>query len=85
MFLHLYIPILLCSAFILLYSILDTSTSTKTTATMSQKAHLLHEPGKPLTLGNRPIPQPGDNQLLVKVLVAGRKNSPNQPHPNKTN
>jgi NADPH2:quinone reductase len=39
-----------------------------------QRALLLHEVGKPLTLGDRPIPQPGENQLLVKVLVAGRKN-----------
>ena len=80
MFLHLSIPILLCSAFILLYSILNTSTTT--TAPMSQKALLLHEPGKPLTLGDRAIPQPGENQLLVKVLVAGRKNPP---HPNLPN
>ncbi|KAF5972402.1 zinc-type alcohol dehydrogenase [Fusarium coicis] len=40
---------------------------------MSQKALLLHELGKPLTLGYRTIPEPGENQLLVKVLVAGRK------------
>ncbi|KAF5229138.1 hypothetical protein FAUST_10610 [Fusarium austroamericanum] len=38
---------------------------------MSQKALLLHEVGKPLIAGTRPIPQPGKNQLLVKVLVAG--------------
>ncbi len=40
---------------------------------MSQKALLLREVGTPLVLGNRPIPQPGQNQLLVKVLVAGRE------------
>lgn len=40
---------------------------------MSQKALLLEEVGKPLVVGDRPIPQPGKNQLLVKVLVAGRK------------
>ncbi|EXM14664.1 hypothetical protein V3481_018583 [Fusarium oxysporum f. sp. vasinfectum] len=38
---------------------------------MSQKALLLDEVGKPLIVGDRPIPQPGKNQLLVKVLVAG--------------
>ncbi|KAH8749375.1 chaperonin 10-like protein [Diaporthe sp. PMI_573] len=38
---------------------------------MSQKALLLEELGKPLVVGDRPIPQPGKNQLLVKVLVAG--------------
>lgn len=40
---------------------------------MSQKALLLEEVGKPLVAGERPIPQAGSNQLLVKVLVAGRK------------
>lgn len=40
---------------------------------MSQKALLLEEVGRPLVLGSRPIPQPDQNQLLVKVLVAGRK------------
>jgi len=40
---------------------------------MSQKALLLEEVGKPLALGHRAIPEPGENQLLVKVLVAGRK------------
>lgn len=39
----------------------------------SQTALLLHESGKPLTVGTRSIPQPGENQFLVKVLVAGRK------------
>ncbi|PCD37110.1 hypothetical protein AU210_005614 [Fusarium oxysporum f. sp. radicis-cucumerinum] len=38
---------------------------------MSQKALLLEEVGKPLSLGHRAIPEPGENQLLVKVLVAG--------------
>ncbi|KAF5979587.1 hypothetical protein FBULB1_5662 [Fusarium bulbicola] len=38
---------------------------------MSQKALLLEEVGTPLTLGHRSIPQPSENQLLVKVLVAG--------------
>ncbi|KAF5618728.1 zinc-type alcohol dehydrogenase [Fusarium sp. NRRL 52700] len=38
---------------------------------MSQKALLLEEVGKPLTLGQRTIPEPHENQLLVKVLVAG--------------
>ncbi|KAF4341694.1 zinc-type alcohol dehydrogenase [Fusarium beomiforme] len=38
---------------------------------MSQKALLLEEVGKPLILGSRPIPKPGKDQLLVKVLVAG--------------
>lgn len=49
------------------------STDLKTRTTMSQKALLLEEVGKPLTLGRRIIPEPGENQLLVKVLVAGRK------------
>jgi hypothetical protein len=40
---------------------------------MSQKALLLRKVGMPLVLGDRPIPQPGQNQLLVKVLVAGRE------------
>lgn len=40
---------------------------------MSQRAILLQEVGKPLVVGSRPIPQPGKDQLLVKVLVAGRK------------
>jgi hypothetical protein len=65
---HLFIPVLISSTVILLYSIPSTST------TMSQRALLLPEIGKPLTIGDRPIPQPGENQLLVKVLVAGRKN-----------
>ncbi|KAJ5387423.1 chaperonin 10-like protein [Penicillium cosmopolitanum] len=38
---------------------------------MSQRAILLQEVGKPLVVGSRPIPQPGKDQLLVKVLVAG--------------
>ncbi|KAH7137465.1 chaperonin 10-like protein [Dactylonectria estremocensis] len=38
---------------------------------MSQSALLLQEVGKPLVAGSRPIPQHGENQLLVKVLVAG--------------
>ncbi|KAI9155721.1 Zinc-type alcohol dehydrogenase [Paramyrothecium foliicola] len=38
---------------------------------MSQKALLLEEVGKPLTVGDRQIPKPGKNELLVKVLVAG--------------
>jgi hypothetical protein len=67
MLLHLSIPVLLSSALILLYSTLNPS------PTMSQRALLLHEVGKPLTVGDRPIPRPGENQLLVKVLVAGRK------------
>jgi NADPH:quinone reductase-like Zn-dependent oxidoreductase len=40
---------------------------------MSQRALLLHEVGKSLAAGDRPIPQPSKNQLLVKVLVAGRR------------
>jgi NADPH2:quinone reductase len=40
---------------------------------MAQKALVLHEVGTPLVLGDRPIPQTGQNQLLVKVLVAGRE------------
>lgn len=42
---------------------------------MSQKALLLHEAGTSLVAGHRPIPQPNENQLLVKVLVAGRKST----------
>ncbi|KAI5240359.1 hypothetical protein E4T42_08388 [Aureobasidium subglaciale] len=38
---------------------------------MSQNALLLHNVGEPLALGKRPIPQPDQDQLLVKVLVAG--------------
>lgn len=38
---------------------------------MSQKALLLRQIGTPLVLGSRRIPQPGMNQLLVKVIVAG--------------
>jgi D-arabinose 1-dehydrogenase-like Zn-dependent alcohol dehydrogenase len=40
---------------------------------MSQKALILREVGTPLVLGDRPIPKPGQNQLLVQVLVAGRE------------
>ncbi|EXK85148.1 hypothetical protein FOQG_10803 [Fusarium oxysporum f. sp. raphani 54005] len=47
------------------------STNLNTQRTMSQKALLLEEVGKPLALGRRPIPEPGEYQLLVKVLVAG--------------
>jgi hypothetical protein len=65
---HLSISVLLSSTIILLYLILSTST------TMSQRALLLPEIGKPLTIGDRPIPQPDENQLLIKVLVAGRRN-----------
>lgn len=39
--------------------------------TMSQKALILREVATPLILAHRPIPQPGKDQLLVKVLVAG--------------
>ncbi|KAI4740658.1 hypothetical protein E4T50_08904 [Aureobasidium sp. EXF-12298] len=38
---------------------------------MSQAALLLQGVGEPLVLGERSIPQPGEDQLLVKVLVAG--------------
>ncbi|KAK0117870.1 hypothetical protein ONS95_012190 [Cadophora gregata] len=38
---------------------------------MSQKALIVRELGAPLILGDRLIPRPGPNQLLVKVLVAG--------------
>ncbi|KAH6672662.1 chaperonin 10-like protein [Plectosphaerella plurivora] len=38
---------------------------------MSQQALLLEKVGAPLVLGTRPIPKPGKDQLLVKVLVAG--------------
>ncbi|EHL02191.1 GroES-like protein [Glarea lozoyensis ATCC 20868] len=38
---------------------------------MSQKALVLREIGTPLVPGDRPIPQPGQNHLLLKVLVAG--------------
>ncbi|KAH7371834.1 putative zinc-type alcohol dehydrogenase-like protein [Cadophora sp. MPI-SDFR-AT-0126] len=46
---------------------------------MSQKALLLRQLGTRLVLGERPIPQPGQNQLLTKVLVAGLN-----PHDQKT-
>ena len=87
MFLRLSIPLLLGSTLVLLYSILNTprTAKTTTTATMSQqRALLLHEAGKPLTASTRQIPQPGENQLLVKVLVAGRKLPPH-PKPTPTN
>lgn len=54
-----------------MYSYLNSSPNTETT--MTQRALLLEEVGKPLILGHGPIPQPPENQLLVKVLVAGRK------------
>lgn len=57
-----------------LYPQLRSALSSTDTA-MSQKALLLHEAGTPLVAGYRPIPQPGENQLLVKVLVAGRKST----------
>jgi hypothetical protein len=40
---------------------------------MSQKALVVREVGMPLVLDDRPIPQPSQNQLLLKVLVAGRE------------
>ncbi|PPJ53935.1 hypothetical protein CBER1_05844 [Cercospora berteroae] len=52
-----------------LYPQLRSALSTDTV--MSQKALLLHEAGTSLVAGHRPIPQPGEDQLLVKVLVAG--------------
>jgi hypothetical protein len=53
------------------YPLLRLTLSTR--IAMSQKALLLHEVGKSLIAGNRPIPQPRRDQLLVKVLVAGSK------------
>lgn len=55
------------------------SPSLRPMTVMPQKAILLHEIGKPLTLGDRQIPQPAENQLLLKVHVAGRMsyNPPN--------
>ncbi|EXM14663.1 Polyketide synthase, enoylreductase domain [Fusarium oxysporum f. sp. vasinfectum] len=38
---------------------------------MSQKALFVEQLGQPLVVGDRSIPQPSKNQLLVKVLVAG--------------
>ncbi|KAH9213958.1 putative zinc-type alcohol dehydrogenase-like protein [Leptodontidium sp. 2 PMI_412] len=46
---------------------------------MSQNALLLRGVGTPLVLGSRSIPQPGPNQLLVKVLVTSLN-----PHDQKT-
>ncbi|KAK2781925.1 hypothetical protein FQN53_000268 [Emmonsiellopsis sp. PD_33] len=37
---------------------------------MSQKALLLHAVGTPVVLEERPIPEPGENELLVKVTAA---------------
>jgi NADPH:quinone reductase-like Zn-dependent oxidoreductase len=38
---------------------------------MSQKALLLEKPGQPMVLAERPIPEPKENQVLVKVAIAG--------------
>ncbi|KAH6724996.1 putative zinc-type alcohol dehydrogenase-like protein [Leptodontidium sp. MPI-SDFR-AT-0119] len=46
---------------------------------MSQNALLLRGVGTPLVLGSRPIPKPGPNQLLVKVIVTSLN-----PHDQKT-
>jgi NADPH:quinone reductase len=42
---------------------------------MSQKALFVEQLGQPLVVGDRSIPQPSKNQLLVKVLVAGCRSS----------
>lgn len=35
------------------------------------RAMVLHRPGQPLQLEERPIPTPGSQQLLIKVLACG--------------
>lgn len=37
----------------------------------TQKAIVLHAVGSPVVLEERPVPEPGEGQLLVKVTVAG--------------
>jgi hypothetical protein len=58
---------------LLTYTCLLLHSAPGTETTMSQKALVLHEVGEPLLASSRSIPQPGRDQLLVKVLVAGRK------------
>lgn len=62
---YLFILILLSSTYRLLQSDIEQA--------MTQKAIVLDEVGKPLFVGSRSIPQPGKDQLLVRVLVAGRQ------------
>lgn len=38
---------------------------------MSQKALVLEKVGQPLVLVERPIPEPKENEVLVKVAIAG--------------
>jgi NADPH:quinone reductase-like Zn-dependent oxidoreductase len=38
---------------------------------MSQKALLLEKPGQPMVLGELPIPEAKENEVLVKVSIAG--------------
>jgi NADPH2:quinone reductase len=38
---------------------------------MSQKALLLEKPGQPMVLAERHIPEPKENEVLVKVSIAG--------------
>jgi NADPH2:quinone reductase len=41
----------------------------------TQRALLVQEIGKPLVLvHDRPIPEPGRGQILIKVTVAGKSN-----------
>jgi Zn-dependent alcohol dehydrogenases len=37
----------------------------------TQKAIVLHAVGSRVVLEERPVPEPGEGQLLVKVIVAG--------------
>ena len=37
----------------------------------TMRAAVVHEFGKPLTIDQRPVPQPGPGQLLVRVVASG--------------
>jgi NADPH:quinone reductase-like Zn-dependent oxidoreductase len=37
----------------------------------TQKSIVLHAVGSPVVLEERPVPEPGEGQLLIKVTVAG--------------
>jgi D-arabinose 1-dehydrogenase-like Zn-dependent alcohol dehydrogenase len=50
----------------------------------TQRALLVQEIGKPLVLfHDRPIPEPGRGQLLVKVTVAGKSDQCRNPSPHQ--
>jgi propanol-preferring alcohol dehydrogenase len=37
----------------------------------NMKAAVVHEFGKPLSIENVPVPEPGEGQILVKIIACG--------------